>query len=91
MAPSRPLLSAVLQLLSGAVGASAAAVSVPPRGWNNYCAHLGLKNESVQLQQAALQARQLLPSGYDTSVPGEPRTQATIVIVLYNMWVSMAG
>lgn len=46
----------------------AAAGGSPPRGWNNYCAHLGIANESVQLGQAQHQAAQLLSSGYDTFV-----------------------
>jgi hypothetical protein len=44
---------------TGATGTSGA---TPPRGWNNYCAHLGLANESVQLEQATHQARQVSAS-----------------------------
>jgi alpha-galactosidase len=48
--------------------AAAGGQSSPPRGWNNYCAHLGVANESVQLGQAQQQAAQLLSAGYDTFV-----------------------
>jgi len=61
LGPTMALLMSLLQ------HAAAAGVLVP-RGWNIYCARIGLRNESVQMAQARHQAADLLASGYDTFV-----------------------
>ena len=47
------------------LGVRAGGAAAPFKGWNNYCAHLSVMNESVQLEQAGHAKLQLLPSGYD--------------------------
>ena len=54
-----------LLLLLAAPPALATQAAPPFKGWNNYCAHLSVANETVQLEQAGHAQAQLLPSGFD--------------------------
>ena len=64
------LLAAATNLPTAMINA-VMALGTPPMGWEDFDSHVnGQYNETFALKAAAVQAEQLLPSGYDVFIMG---------------------
>jgi hypothetical protein len=66
-----PLLLLVLAALLPGLARAEIWLGTPPMGWEDFDSHVSAAyNESFARKSAAVQAEQLLPSGYDTWIIG---------------------